>query len=117
MAAQAGALVQFYAGQPLQGTAFDQENVIDECPGRREATARLHFHGQRIGMRDKPRAPFVAFFVGVANELVEFEMHAESLYFITSAGCTIVTSPRFSARTAGSIAFRSPTITTANLSG
>ena len=97
---------------------FDQEHMIDQLADRAVAVARLDRQVHRFGMEEQPSAPLVPLGIGIADQLFEgqCERHGAT-YFMTSSIVTVDTGPRFNARTPGSIVFRSPTTTTANLSG
>src|SRR5690348_9169286 len=94
---------------------LDQEDVVEQCGRRREASTSLErqLHPRRV--QREPGHPLVALEIRVVQQLLERHGNAHSPS--ASAALISVTAPSFSPRTPASIALRSPTTTTANLPG
>src|SRR4026208_2286661 len=95
---------------------LDEEDVIDEFADRRQASLALNGRVERRRVFTEPAPPFLAFSIRVTDQFAECHRQRHR-YFMTSEVSTILSGPRLSAAIPGSMAFRSPTITTASLWG
>ena len=83
---QAGGGVDGLASQPLQVSALDDEDVIDQLSDRAETIVLLKGHFESRGAVGEEAAPLGALFLRIAEQLLERE--CERHYFIAGAPCT-----------------------------
>src|SRR5262245_12735680 len=96
---------------------FDQEDVINQRRDGQETAIRLQpqIHGGRVVI--EPHSPLAALLVRIGEQLVERQRDHRYIGPRTCSGVNTSIGPRFSALILSSMTLRSPTTTTANLSG